>query len=44
MGNVKKIESNVKQEWVRPELKQLIAGAAESRDGTTNDGSGQQAS
>jgi hypothetical protein len=29
-----------KQEWVRPELKQLVAGAAESRDGTRPDGGG----
>lgn len=33
-----------KLEWVRPELKQIVAGAAESRDGNVNDGSGQQAS
>ena len=43
-----KIEKNetaaVKQEWVRPELKQLVAGAAESSDGATPDGSGQQVS
>ena len=45
MNNVEKIDQvAVKQEWVRPELKQLVAGAAESSDGLTGDGSGQQAS
>lgn len=34
----------VKREWVRPELKKIAAGAAESRDGGTPDGSGQQGS
>jgi hypothetical protein len=37
-------EYQKKQEWVQPELKKLVAGAAESRDASTPDGSGQQAS
>ena len=44
---VNKVENEaavVKQEWVRPELKQIVAGAAESSDGANPDGSGQQAS
>lgn len=32
----------VKREWVRPELKKIDAGAAESRDGSTPDGGGGQ--
>lgn len=43
-----KVEENgsnlAKQEWVRPELKQLVAGAAESDDSGVMDGSGQQTS
>ena len=43
-----KVEENgrnvAKQEWVRPELKQLVAGATESDDSGIPDGSGQQAS
>jgi hypothetical protein len=31
---------NQKQEWVRPELKQLVAGAAESQAGANPDGGG----
>jgi hypothetical protein len=31
---------NQKQEWVRPELKQLVAGAAESQAGANTDGGG----
>ena len=39
------IENNEnKQAWVQPELKKLVAGAAESRDASAPDGSGQQAS
>ena len=34
----------VKREWVRPELKKLAAGAAESGGGGASDGSGQQRS
>jgi hypothetical protein len=45
---VTKVQENgdnvLKQEWVRPELKQLVAGAAESDDGAVADGSGQQLS
>lgn len=33
-------KGNDKLEWVRPELKQLVAGAAESSDGATADGGG----
>lgn len=45
MNRVDENGSNVaKQEWVRPELKQLVAGAAESDDGPVADGSGQQLS
>ena len=32
----------VKREWVRPELKKIAAGAAESRDGFVADGGGGQ--
>ena len=44
---MKKIENSSRpasQGWVRPEVKRLEAGAAESRDGTLGDGSGQQLS
>lgn len=44
MNKVEIETAAVKQEWVRPELKQIVAGAAESSDGLTQDGSGQQAS
>ncbi len=45
VGNVEKIKNDdVKQEWVRPELKQLVAGAAESSGGGNADMSGQQQS
>ena len=44
MNKVENDAAVVKQEWVRPELKQIVAGAAESSDGLTADGSGQQAS
>jgi hypothetical protein len=37
-------EDQNKQFWVKPELKKLVAGAAESRDAGNPDGSGQQAS
>lgn len=45
MNKIEKHDTEaVKQGWVRPELKRLEAGAAESSDGLTPDGSGQQAS
>jgi hypothetical protein len=37
-------EDGGKLRWVRPELRKLEAGEAESQRATVNDGSGQQAS
>lgn len=34
------VSERAKQAWVRPELKQLVAGAAESQAGGTPDGGG----
>lgn len=38
--NQQEQNKSVKQEWVRPELKQLVAGAAESQRGARPDGGG----
>lgn len=40
MNTIQEHDGVAKQEWVRPELKQLVAGAAESQSGTTPDGGG----
>lgn len=40
MGNKKEKQIGGKQEWVRPELRKLVAGAAESRRGAMPDGGG----
>ena len=40
MDKLEKNQGSVKQEWSRPELKQLSAGSAESQRGTRPDGGG----
>ena len=39
-----KANNDPKLQWIRPELRKLEAGEAESQRATTPDGSGQQAS
>jgi hypothetical protein len=38
--DVQKNSQPAKRDWVRPELKQLVAGAAESQRGARADGGG----
>lgn len=40
MTNKEEKQIEGKQDWVRPELRQLVAGAAESRRGAVPDGGG----